>query len=225
MGVLRAESLSVDKVLKDVAFSVEAGQCAAVIGATGTGKSVLVRALCGLLPSTGRVLVDGLASDVDGWPALQSRMGVLMSQPGLLDDLTLLENVAFKLRRDKIDDVTVRQRVMRVLEEFGLAGAASKFPAELSGGMRRRGALARALVHEPACLLLDDPTAGLDPITTTRVLRFILDAAKARGASILITTHDLRHVASHADAVMLIRKQAPHRLDGDVATWTREIAA
>jgi len=219
------EALCVPGVVTDVSFSVEPGQCAAIVGASGSGKSVLVRALCGLIPSSGRVVVGAVASDREGWRAVQSRMGVLLAQPGLLDDLTLSENVAFKLRRDGVTEEDIRVRVTRVLDEFGLRAAADKLPSELSGGMRRRGALARALVHEPSCLLLDDPTAGLDPITTNRVLSFILDAARARRASVVLTTHDLNHVAHRADAVLVLRQQKLVLLERDPVRWARELGA
>ena len=146
-----------------------------------------------------------------------------MALPGLLDDLTLFENVAFRLRRENRPETEVVTRVQSILKEFGLAESTLKLPLELSGGMRRRGALARALVHEPSCLLLDDPTAGLDPITASNVIRFILHAASSRGAAVLLTTHDLKHVAARADEVWKLDALLLRRLSGGPEQWATEL--
>lgn len=183
-------------------LALHAGQSMAVTGPTGCGKSLFVRALCGLHPSVGMLKVCGVEPSQAGWPAVHARMGVLMALPGLLDHLNVVDNVAYKLRRDGLEEAAIQQRVAQVLDQFSLSESAQKLPAQLSGGMRRRAALARALIHRPQLLLLDDPTAGLDPITTAAVMDFILDAAGKQGACVLLTTHDLHGVAARTSQVM-----------------------
>jgi phospholipid/cholesterol/gamma-HCH transport system ATP-binding protein len=212
-------------ILDEVWLMVPPGACAAVIGRTGCGKSLLVRALCGLYPSTGTVQVAGVSSQTHGWNQVRAALGVLLAVPGLLDDLTVVDNVAWRLRRQHMAEDRVRLQVTEILDEFGMGAAANKLPSELSGGMRRRAALARALVHRPAGLLLDDPTAGLDPVTARSVMDFILGAAKTRRTSVILTTHDLGQVARRADQVWLLAHQRLRLLDPPAESWRAELCA
>ncbi|MBI5495746.1 MAG: ATP-binding cassette domain-containing protein [Deltaproteobacteria bacterium] len=211
--------------LDGAGLALAAGEVGALVGAAGCGKSLLVRALCGLYPSEGEVRVNGVSSRADGWEAVRARTGVLLGAPGLLDDLTVLDNVAWRLRRQRLPEDQVRTRVGGLLDEFGLGDAVGKIPAELSGGMQRRAALARALVSQPAVLILDDPTAGLDPVTTTGVVQLILGAARGRGAAVLWTTHDLAGVAARAHRVWVMRGGRLDALAGDAGGWAAELAA
>lgn len=229
MTVLAVSHLAVRSgprtLLHDVNLSLAPGESGSIIGASGCGKSLLVRALCGLHPCDGEVVVDGVSSSRGGWDAVRGRLGVLLGAPGLVDDLAVEENVGWRLRRAGVDDTAVRSRVHALLAEFGLADAAARLPSELSGGMQRRVALARALVHQPPVLLLDDPTAGLDPITSASVVAFILEAARTRGTAVLWTTHDLHHVAGKTTHRWIIRDASLRRLSGGPADWTTELAA
>jgi phospholipid/cholesterol/gamma-HCH transport system ATP-binding protein len=211
-------------VLRDLCLEVAPGHTVAVLGRCGAGKSLLVRALCGLTPSTGEVQVGGVCR-TRGWEAVRARLGVLLAQPGLLDDVNVFDNVAWGLRRAGRTEDHVRTVVDALLGRLGLRGAATLLPAQLSGGMRRRAALARALSREPACLLLDDPTAGLDPVTAAATTRLILDAAREHGAAVVLTTHDLSRVAAAAGRVVLLAGGALHPLGEEKSSWIKALAA
>ncbi|MEW5852326.1 MAG: ATP-binding cassette domain-containing protein [Myxococcota bacterium] len=227
MTVLEARALTVRlgkrTLLTGVDLVVEAGRAAAVLGPSGSGKSVLIRALCGLQPAAGEVLVGGTSSVREGWSVVQDKLGVLLGLPGLMDDINVFDNVAYRLRRHGVDESEVRTRVEAILGELGLGDAGEKMPAQLSGGMRRRAGLARALVHRPVCLLLDDPTAGLDPITAKSAIGFILDAARRHGTAVLVTTNDVARVAAAADEAWMIRDRGLRRLEGGPEDWTRAL--
>lgn len=212
-------------LLDDAFFAVGPGECGAIVGKSGSGKSLLMRALCGLHPAGGVIEVGGVRADQAGWEALRARLGVLLTTPGLLDDLSVAENVGYRLSRARVPVNEVRARVADLLDRFGLSAARDKRPSELSGGMQRRAALARALCHRPAVLLLDDPTAGLDPITSAAIVRFILQVAADHGAAVLWTTHDLWRVAAASQHVWMLGHGRLHAVDGGPDAWATELAA
>lgn len=212
-------------LLAGVSASVEAGECLAVVGGAGSGKSMLVKAISGLIPSQGEVIAGGVSSRTQGWDAVRARLGVLLGQPGLLDDMDVFDNVAHRLRRAGMAAADIDKAVTGILTEFDLLTHRNKMPDQLSGGMKRRVALARALVHGPACLLLDDPTAGLDPITTTLIMDFVLQVAKQHETAVLVTTHDLNRVAKRANRVVLLRRGRLTPLSGDPQQWAKELGA
>ncbi len=229
MSVFHTQNLGVAagerQLLSGGNLRLDAGGVGALVGATGSGKSVVLRALCGLHPCTGRIVVEDVDHVTHGMAAVQQRLGVLLSSPGLLDDLTVFENVAHRLRRAGVPPAEVNARVEHILLDVGLQDAAHKLPGALSGGMQRRVALARALVHRPPCVLLDDPTAGLDPITSTVVLEFILETAHSHGAAVLLTTHDVARVAVRAHQVWLLAGGTLRAMPPDQAALERELGA
>jgi phospholipid/cholesterol/gamma-HCH transport system ATP-binding protein len=196
-------------VLQGITMDVSAGQVVAVMGGSGSGKTTMLRAATGQLPArSGSVRVFGqdLATvSREELQALRKRMGVLFQQGALFTDLNVFENVAFPLREHtRYDEAEVVQRVLDKLDAVGLRAAAHLNVSEISGGMARRVALARAVVLEPELILYDEPFAGLDPISlgiTARLIRSLADRLQC--ASVLIT-HDVHESFAIADQVYLV---------------------
>lgn len=198
-------------VLENVSFDLYRGAMNVVVGASGSGKTVLLRQLLRLeRPDGGSIEVDG--QDIAGLDDkalmdVRRKMGVVFQDSALLDSLTVFENVAFPLREHAHDiaESELSARVMAQLTSLGVGEAKDKLPAELSGGMKKRVAVARALVTEPALMVFDEPTRGLDPITARSVDKLIgSSAAKGRVTSLMIS-HDLKSVYDIADYVSLLR--------------------
>ena len=206
VAVLRGVDYSVGgkAVFRGLDIGIRRGQVTAIMGPSGTGKTTLLRLITGQLrPDAGRVLVEG--RDVAGLDrrdlyALRRRMGMLFQNGALLTDLDVFENVAFPLREHaRLPERLLRTIVLTKLHAVGLRGAAGLMPQELSGGMGRRVALARAIVMDPALLLYDEPFAGLDPISMGVVLRLIRSLNDALGISSVVVTHDVREISQIAD--------------------------
>jgi phospholipid/cholesterol/gamma-HCH transport system ATP-binding protein len=185
-----------DPVLRNVSFRVEKGESVVVLGASGAGKTVLLKVALGLQkPDHGQVSLFGrdvTALDEAGWFDVRSHVGVLFQEGGLFDSLTIEENVSYPLRNQKqleCPEAEILPRVEQALEFVELGHTLEKFPSELSGGMRRRVGIARALVTEPALLLYDSPTAGLDPITANTIIALIVKGRDTRHATTLMVTH------------------------------------
>ena len=191
-------------ILKDLSLDVPRGSVTAIMGPSGTGKTTLLRLMTGQLkPHEGRVVVAGedLARlSRDGLYSLRKRMGMLFQNGALLTDLSVFENVAYPRREhtDLTEDL-LRTGVLTKLQAVGLRGAAGLMPAELSGGMARRVALARAIVMDPELLVYDEPFAGLDPIALGMVLRLIRRLNDALGLTSIVVSHDVQEIAQLAD--------------------------
>jgi phospholipid/cholesterol/gamma-HCH transport system ATP-binding protein len=214
-AVLQLEQLAVNfdgqEVLQDIDLQVPAGQRLAIIGESGCGKTVLLKTIIGLVrPSGGRVLFDGreLASLSEPELARQRmRFGFVFQQAGLFDSMTIGENVAFPLRQhDLAGEREIQQRVRETLTAVGLSEAVmDKRPGELSGGMRKRVGLARALVMQPEVFLYDEPTTGLDPIMSDVINELILQAGRLRpNVTSIVVTHDMRSARKIADRVVML---------------------
>lgn len=183
-------------IQRDLSFSVRQGSIFAIMGGSGCGKSTVLRAIIGLLqPSSGTITVDGedyWAADEAHRAAVSRRFGVLFQSGALWSSMTVAENVALPLQMfTSLGPAAIATLVELKLSFVGLAAAAPRMPAELSGGMRKRAGLARALALDPEILVFDEPSAGLDPITSQRLDELIVELSKGLGATVVIVSHEL----------------------------------
>jgi phospholipid/cholesterol/gamma-HCH transport system ATP-binding protein len=206
------KSFGSHKVLNGVSLSVSRGETLAVLGRSGTGKSVLLRLIIGLeQPDSGSVRICG--EDLQGFTldqigAIRIRMGFLFQHAALYDSLTVAENVAFPLdhhRRD-MSRAEREERVMQLLSKVGMEGALDKMPTDISGGMRKRVGLARALALDPEILLLDEPTAGLDPISSGEIDDLVLKLQREHQTASIVVTHDLHSARTIASRLALLNE-------------------
>jgi phospholipid/cholesterol/gamma-HCH transport system ATP-binding protein len=198
-------------VLRGLNLEIPAGAIYAVIGQSGTGKSCLLKHLIGLMrPDAGEIWIDDTEiSSLKGRAlnTIRSRFGMLFQGGALFDSLSVYDNVAFPLReKTKLSETTIREKVHERLAQVGLPGTDAKFPAELSGGMRKRVALARALVSEPEFLLFDEPTTGLDPIRVNAIHQLILDLHKLFHFTAVIVSHEIPEIFSLATHVAMLHQ-------------------
>ena len=182
-------------VLSDISFSVPEGSAFVLLGRSGTGKSITLKLLCGLIkPDSGKVAVNGV--DITNLESrelapVRKHVGFLFQSSALFDSISVGENVAFPLRRHtKKQDAEIRAEAVGLLEKVGLGKEYDSMPADLSGGMRKRAGLARALAMEPSILLVDEPSAGLDPITSAEIDDLLI-AVKANHTTLVVVTHNI----------------------------------
>jgi phospholipid/cholesterol/gamma-HCH transport system ATP-binding protein len=199
-------------VLNGVSLTVNPGETRAVLGRSGTGKSVLLRLIVGLQgPDSGIVKVFGqniTALSIDQLAPIRKKMGFLFQHAALYDSLNVAENVAFPLRHHRADLTRNQQddRVRQVLAEVGMENQAAKMPSDLSGGMQKRIGLARALVLDPELLLLDEPTAGLDPMGSAEINDLVLKLQKEHHMAFIVVTHDMHSARTIANRLTLLNK-------------------
>jgi phospholipid/cholesterol/gamma-HCH transport system ATP-binding protein len=205
------KSFNGQEVLRGVSLRIERGELLALIGMSGYGKSVLLKHIIGLMkPDRGQVIID--QQDIcrlkgKGLEEMRTRFGFLFQGGALFDSLTVFENVAFPLReKTAMREEEIEARVLFELEQVGMSGAENKNPAELSGGMRKRVALARALVMDPEIMLFDEPTTGLDPVTTSLIQRFIKQCHERLGFTGIIVTHEIPKIFEIVDRVALLNQ-------------------
>ena len=196
-------------ILNDVNLVIARGRTTALLGPSGTGKSTLLRLATGLLsPERGRVKtlgVDVFAASKSEVLALRRRMGMLFQDNALFGSLTVFDNVAFPLRRvARVDETIVRQRVAALLSMVGLPDVGDRTPDRLSGGQRKRIALARAIALEPELVLFDEPTSGLDPQTSASIDQLIRDTQQRLGITFVVITHDVESARLIADDVGML---------------------
>ena len=198
-------------VLDRVNFSVPQGKTTVIAGGSGQGKSVILKLILGLLrPTSGEVLVGGKNIATMGYGQLQEqrmRFGVLFQGSALFDSLTVFENIALPLReRTRCSQEEVVSRVQSTLKQLELSGHEDKYPAQLSGGMKKRVGLARALQLDPEIVLFDEPTTGLDPVMTREIYDLFTRTQQRLGYTAVIVSHDIPQVFSLADQIVLLNK-------------------
>ncbi|MGA3203129.1 MAG: ATP-binding cassette domain-containing protein [Bryobacteraceae bacterium] len=205
------KSFGQQQVLKGVDLAVDKGEILAILGKSGTGKSVLLRLLIGLEKAdAGSICIRGQETtnlEMDALNEMRMKVGFLFQEGALYDSLTIAENVAFPLRRHtKLSDAERNEKVRALLLSVGLDKDLEKMPSDISGGMRKRVGLARALALDPEILLFDEPTAGLDPITAADIGRLIQQLRKERGVTSIVVTHDM-HAAHHfSDRIVMLKE-------------------
>ncbi len=215
-------------LLKNITFTVKRSDIFIIMGGSGCGKSTLLRHLIGLKqPAAGRVLygdIDFWAGEEEDRQQILRRAGVLYQSGALWSSMTLAENVALPLQRyTDLRRSTIRELVEFKLSLVDLAGFGNFYPAELSGGMRKRAALARAIALDPEFLFFDEPSAGLDPITSRRLDELILELRDSLGATVIIVTHELASIYSIAtNGVFLDREAKTMLATGNPKTMVRE---
>lgn len=205
------KSFGPKRVLAGVNLAVEAGETYTILGGSGSGKSVTIKLMIGLLRAvSGHVLVEGRDVTALGereWIELRGRFGMVFQGAALFDSLSVLENVAYPLREHaSLSEEDVRKRVAEKLALVGLEGIESKLPAELSGGMRKRVAVARAVVMDPKIILYDEPTTGLDPANSRRIGELIASLQQRLGVTSVVVTHDLPLCFAVSDRVGLLHE-------------------
>ncbi|NND72166.1 MAG: ABC transporter ATP-binding protein [Rhodothermales bacterium] len=196
-------------VLQNASLQVNEGEILAIIGRSGSGKSVLMKHMVGLLkPDSGQVLVDGLDINTVSYRELQKvrqNFGVLFQGGALFDSMNSFENVAFPLRTfGKLSEIEIQERVLKCLEMVELPDVGTKLPSELSGGMQKRVALARAISMNPRYIMYDEPTSGLDPETSNTIDALINNLADRLNVTSVVVTHDMHSVLSIADRAAFI---------------------
>ncbi len=208
VGVEKA--LGGQPVLQGVNLTVPQGKLTTIIGPSGEGKSVLLKHMIGLMhPDRGEVWVDGIELTRLHGTALndvRKRFAMLFQSAALFDSLTVFENVAFPLREKlRLPDREVRPRVEEKLSQVGLAGMGHKYPAELSGGMKKRAGLARALVMEPEIILFDEPTTGLDPLMANTIHELIVSMHQRFGFTAVMVSHEIPEIFAISDWVAMLK--------------------
>jgi len=206
------KSFGTQLVLDRVSFRIEEGESVAIIGRSGSGKSVLLKHLIGLLqPDAGEVLINGeniVPMDERQLLRVRRKFGMLFQGGALFDSMTVAENVAFGLRRyEHLTEAEIARRVAGALEMVDLPSTEDKKPAELSGGMRKRAGLARAIIYEPQIVLYDEPTTGLDPIVSDSIDQLILRVRDRLKVTTVAVTHDMRTARRVGQRVLMLHNK------------------
>jgi len=204
------KTLGGQPVLRGVDLDIPAGKLTTIIGGSGEGKSVLLKHVIGLMqPDRGEVWVDGIEISRLKGRALndvRKKFAMLFQGAALFDSLTVFENVAFPLREKlRLAEIEVARRVEEKLEQVGLSGMGHKFPAELSGGMKKRVGLARALVMEPEIILFDEPTTGLDPLMANTINDLIVGMHRTFGFTAVMVSHEIPEIFLISDWVAMLK--------------------
>ncbi|NMC32255.1 MAG: ABC transporter ATP-binding protein [Veillonellaceae bacterium] len=197
------------RILDDVSLQVQRGEILVVIGPSGSGKSTLLRLMIGLLkPDSGQIWVDGREIshlDEDELNQIRRNMGMVFQYSALFDSMTVGENVAFGIRQHtKMPEEEILRVIRRTLRMVGLMGRENAMPSELSGGMKKRVSLARAIALNPTIVLYDEPTSGLDPVMSATINRLIMSTRRILGVTAVVVTHDMESAFTIADRIAML---------------------
>jgi phospholipid/cholesterol/gamma-HCH transport system ATP-binding protein len=203
------------RILDGVNLRIESGESVVIIGRSGGGKSVLLKHLVALLkPDSGQVLIDGediVPLDERQLLRVRHKFGMLFQSAALFDSMTVAENVGFALNREgKMSESEIRKKVREVLEMVDLPGTEEKKPSELSGGMRKRVGLARAIVYKPQIVLYDEPTTGLDPIVSDSIDQLIMKVRDCLDVTTVVVTHDMRSARRVGQRILMLHDKKIH---------------
>ena len=203
-----SKSFGTHRVLDDVTLDIPKGTAFVLLGRSGTGKSVALRHIIGLMrPDAGRILIEGRdigPLDARGLTEVRKHIGFLFQNAALFDSMTVGENAAFPLRRHtRLSDHEIRDRATQKLADVGLEREFDRMPADLSGGMKKRAALARAMALDPGILLVDEPSAGLDPITSREIDELLVER-KRGGTTLVMVTHNIPSARTIGDELALL---------------------
>ncbi|MDO9262044.1 MAG: ATP-binding cassette domain-containing protein, partial [Flavobacteriaceae bacterium] len=218
------KSFGKEEVLKNMSLQLLKGENLVVLGKSGTGKSVLIKCIVGLLNSNGgsiNVLGENIntlnSKELD---KMREKIGFLFQSGALYDSMTVKQNLEFTLRRIKkhLTEKEIEEKVTKVLENVGLADALHKMPSQLSGGMRKRISLARTIIVDPMIMLYDEPTTGLDPVTSDEISTLINDVQQKYKTSSIIITHDLKCARNTANRIIMIADGAVYK-EGKLADF------
>lgn len=203
------KSFGSQKVLDGITFKIEEGESVVIIGGSGCGKSVLLKHLIGLMtPDSGDVLIEGKSIvDMNERELIKVRrkFGMLFQSAALFDSLTVEENIGFVLRKEGVAPAEIKERVSEALEMVELDGTEKKKPGELSGGMRKRVGLARAIVYKPRIVVYDEPTTGLDPIVSDAIDQLVIRVAERLHVTSIVVTHDTRSMRRVGKRILYMR--------------------
>ena len=201
-----------DKLILDhINLSVRRGECKLILGRSGGGKSTIIRLILGLLkPDSGRILIDG--DDITDYTEVEmmqvrQKIGMVFQEGALFDSISVYENIAYRLREQGRDEAEIEREVTRMLEFVDLSDAIDKMPIELSGGMRRRVGIARALIGDPSIVLFDEPTAGLDPPTARTICELAIKLRDLQDVSSIFVTHEMNNVAYLSSEYATVNEQ------------------
>jgi phospholipid/cholesterol/gamma-HCH transport system ATP-binding protein len=206
------KSFGTHSILDGVSFRIEKGESVVIIGRSGGGKSVLLKHLIGLLkPDAGQVLIEGediVPMNERQLLGVRRKFGMLFQSAALFDSMTVAENVGFAFRRERsLPEKEIRRKVAEVLEMVDLPGTEDKKPSELSGGMRKRVGLARAIIYQPQIVLYDEPTTGLDPIVSDSIDQLILRVRDRLDVTTVVVTHDMRSTRRLGQRILMLHNQ------------------
>lgn len=198
-------------VLEDISLEVPEGSNLGLIGPGGSGKSLLLKIICGLVrPDSGKVYIgdtDVMSLKETELADLRQSMGMLFQNYALFDFMTVSQNIAFPLRQEgELGEEEINDRVEELLQEIGLPTAAQKFPNELSGGMKKRVSFARAVIQQPPIIFYDDPTAGLDPVTSSKIFELLRKMRDEQGITSMTVSHDIEGIKPICDRFAMLER-------------------
>ena len=204
-------SLNEREILCNISFKLEDNNNLVILGRSGSGKTVLIKTLLGIYhPASGSVIIDGIdihRADEEQRKATKKRFAMVFQNSALLDSFTVLQNVALPLyeRGEKNTDF-IRDKVLHCLQIVGLEDTASLYPAQLSGGMRKRISIARALVYDPDYIIFDEPVSGLDPITSREIMFYITRIVETASATLITITHELKNIDAVGNQILFLNE-------------------